>query len=753
MNKQSITFSASEQTLEKLTGDDQFASNTVSYVEATFTLGTNWAGFDSVRAVWKSQHYEISMVLDQYGKCDVPAEVMYYKSKVFVNLVGVSVSGDEITDRLTTYPTLAFTIDSDSAVEGTETTDITPSQFDQFVSQVSDDAAAAAASAADAEAAAASLTVDSALSTSSTNPVQNKVITGAVNDLKEEISEETKNLFTGDYTAFTNMALVNEKVENTDTDTRSYFMCIIRFRNVETNVTVSSAETFNTTGRKSITVTPTGNGTNLYILHNGSARNLAFIIPFTFTANTTYTVSFNLEGCDPRTIGGLVISEIQIETGNEATYYIPHITATDFEVRHRIVETNENILEVASNIEDDINDKTEVVSIYGWADLSLSYASTFDRVISNNIPITVKGDRCKVKWLPNGVNGKSYLLVLRKENGVINTKKTVEVPVVNNQYTEYTFDYDFVGDGTEYIGIVGLRHDTSISGGEYVIYANVYDPAITQYAIPASAYTNSMMAYDFDIITPIKEYVKNITDENATPKIFLNKKIVVLGDSIMADSVCANIIADLTGAMVYNCAIGGTLISYGSDDYNIICGARIAKGIEDGNLANIDVTGLNLSYSNAQHWNTLINIDFTEIDMIVVSYGTNDFAFSQPLDSVTPFDEGSIKTAADYIIKVFNTEYPDIQLCFFTPSYRYRTAWGNDADVTPNTISKYLVDYENAIIESCENNHIPCKSMYYKCGVNKYNYETYLTDGLHRTEKGGILLGHQYAGFLADNVI
>lgn len=189
MNKQSITFSASEQTLEKLTGSEQFAGNTVSYVEATFTLGTNWTGFDSVSAVWKSQYYEIATVLDAYGKCDVPAEVMYYKSKVFVNLVGVTVSGDEVTDRLTTYPILAFTIDSEAIIEGTETTDITPSQFDQFVSQVSDDAAAAAASAADAEAAAASLTVDSALSTSSTNPVQNKVITGAITDLKEDLDE------------------------------------------------------------------------------------------------------------------------------------------------------------------------------------------------------------------------------------------------------------------------------------------------------------------------------------------------------------------------------------------------------------------------------------------------------------------------------------------------------------------------------------------------------------------------------------
>lgn len=136
MNTKAIAFTASEQTLVKTSGADAYASNTVGYIEATFDLDTNWDGFDSVRAVWKSQYYTISAVLDAYGKCLVPAEVKYYKSKVFVNLVGSNVEDDVLVDRLTTYPVLAFTIDAEAEVEGTETTDITPSQFEQFVDQV-----------------------------------------------------------------------------------------------------------------------------------------------------------------------------------------------------------------------------------------------------------------------------------------------------------------------------------------------------------------------------------------------------------------------------------------------------------------------------------------------------------------------------------------------------------------------------------------------------------------------------------------
>ena len=54
MNKQSITFTANEQTLEKTGGLGLYASNSVSYIEATFTLGENWSGYDVVRAVWES---------------------------------------------------------------------------------------------------------------------------------------------------------------------------------------------------------------------------------------------------------------------------------------------------------------------------------------------------------------------------------------------------------------------------------------------------------------------------------------------------------------------------------------------------------------------------------------------------------------------------------------------------------------------------------------------------------------------------
>ena len=140
MNKQSISFKADEQKLIKTGGIEHYASNIVAYIEATFDLGTNWSGYDSVRAVWSNDYLtDISTVLDPNGKCIVPTEVLTDTGNVTVNLVGSIADGDTLTDRLTTYPCKAVVVDADAKVEGEETESITPSQFEQFVEIVHDE--------------------------------------------------------------------------------------------------------------------------------------------------------------------------------------------------------------------------------------------------------------------------------------------------------------------------------------------------------------------------------------------------------------------------------------------------------------------------------------------------------------------------------------------------------------------------------------------------------------------------------------
>jgi len=137
MDRQILNITANEQILS-VSNPIHISTNKVSYIEARFDLRTNWSGYDSVRAVWFNDFQCISTVLDANGKCLVPFEVMKRKGSIKVNLVGSISDGDVLTDRLTSYPIVAVVVDCVAQITGSETSPITPSQFEQFVDIVND---------------------------------------------------------------------------------------------------------------------------------------------------------------------------------------------------------------------------------------------------------------------------------------------------------------------------------------------------------------------------------------------------------------------------------------------------------------------------------------------------------------------------------------------------------------------------------------------------------------------------------------
>lgn len=129
-----LKFKASGQILKSAVPAPIYASKTVNYLFAEFELGSGWDGFDSIRAVWQSNSATVASLLDGTdGTCVIPAEVLNSVSPVAVNLVGSIEEGGVLTDQLTTFPVLALTVHTSAFVFGTETPDITPSLFEQFI--------------------------------------------------------------------------------------------------------------------------------------------------------------------------------------------------------------------------------------------------------------------------------------------------------------------------------------------------------------------------------------------------------------------------------------------------------------------------------------------------------------------------------------------------------------------------------------------------------------------------------------------
>lgn len=122
-----------------------YPSDSVAWIRAEFSLGTGWSDFQSVRAVWQNGVTVISTVLDADGACTVPWEVLQYRGTVMVNLVGSDAEGDVLVDRLTTFRVPAVKVTDKVNVDGSETAPVTPSQFEQFVGIVTDEARAAQA--------------------------------------------------------------------------------------------------------------------------------------------------------------------------------------------------------------------------------------------------------------------------------------------------------------------------------------------------------------------------------------------------------------------------------------------------------------------------------------------------------------------------------------------------------------------------------------------------------------------------------
>lgn len=150
METSNIKIYADYQRLTVRSGVMRYASDTVNYVRAEFELGNGWQGFDAVQAIWKSRYDTVSILLDENGVCMVPQEVLARRSRVQVNLVGFTASGGTLTARLTSYPAFVLDVDVKAELYGSRPEEITPTQFERFVSQVAETARLASESASNA---------------------------------------------------------------------------------------------------------------------------------------------------------------------------------------------------------------------------------------------------------------------------------------------------------------------------------------------------------------------------------------------------------------------------------------------------------------------------------------------------------------------------------------------------------------------------------------------------------------------------
>jgi lysophospholipase L1-like esterase len=250
--------------------------------------------------------------------------------------------------------------------------------------------------------------------------------------------------------------------------------------------------------------------------------------------------------------------------------------------------------------------------------------------------------------------------------------------------------------------------------------------------------------------------------------------IVVLGDSVIGN-VGANGIAltdyieERLGKSTFKGGLGGTSMSVQSDslwgsasnmEWNMV---KLATAIWDNDwksqLATLsyaenyqDVNNQILSYF-PETINTLSQIDFSALEILVIEHGTNDYSRGVSVDNEEdPFDVTTFGGALRTSLKLLREKYPELRIVVMSPIYCalgeerekkcYNTKYGDGG---------YLEEYVEKEKQIAEEFGVEWIDAYHNSGINESNEELYLHDGLHLSSEGHKKLGEFLADYLETN--
>lgn len=235
------------------------------------------------------------------------------------------------------------------------------------------------------------------------------------------------------------------------------------------------------------------------------------------------------------------------------------------------------------------------------------------------------------------------------------------------------------------------------------------------------------------------------------------KVIANFGDSIFGNKRPPNDIStalsDITGATVYNLGFGGCRMgAHSRSEYDAFSMYRLAEAIAGGDFSvqdAVDVSSVSDMPSYfSQTRDLLKSIDWNDVDIVTIAYGTNDFTGGNTLDDAEDF--GDYAYALRYSIETLLTAYPHLKIFVCGQTYRF---WFNDSgefdyDSDTYTYKEHkLTDFVAKTAEVCAEYHLPFIDNYDGLGINKFNRGQYFPadDGTHHNAAGARLIAEHMA--------
>ncbi|MBQ7776474.1 MAG: SGNH/GDSL hydrolase family protein [Lachnospiraceae bacterium] len=246
--------------------------------------------------------------------------------------------------------------------------------------------------------------------------------------------------------------------------------------------------------------------------------------------------------------------------------------------------------------------------------------------------------------------------------------------------------------------------------------------------------------------------------------------IVILGDSVvgnvMSETSIASVMEKRLGKTVFKGAFGGTSMSardtqmWGSISNNEWCMVNLAEAIcyndwksQKATMAYADhykYVNSQALYYFAETMDTLMQIDFEQVEVLVIEHGTNDYNGGKPLDNPQdPYDETTFGGALRKSLKLLQEAYPDLHIVVMSPIYCelgdaqnlkcYEVSFGDGG-----TLDEY-VQLEQEIAGEF---NVEWVDAYHESGIWEDNIDEYLMDSLHLLDAGHELLGNFLAEYL-----
>lgn len=358
----------------------------------------------------------------------------------------------------------------------------------------------------------------------------------------------------------------------------------------------------------------------------------------------------------------------------------------------------------------------EAVSQFFGATTSRSYVKTTGR-LSEFIPAEA-GKRYKISFTSDNSTWDSCLFTAYDDSESLNVKTTIASGSSNYLDTPAGTTRILVYCGTTITGL-GITINVSVT-------------------LETDGVLDSLEESISDINTRISPLEKSS---------LVGKKIMCFGDSITefntAGKGWVEHASELGGDFIRGACGGSRYVPRATATDTPSTNAEAKGNFDIANLVDAWVnnhwTGVDASveYLQGQHAVSVANLKanpVSNVDMVVLMGGTNDFSSNVQIGEVTDVNTATILGAIKHCVQVILTANPKIKIYILSPLVRYfgedsttRTE-ANWCDNYANNTGKTTADMVDAQGDVAKYMHTPFCNLYYELGWNQYNFSEYFRD-------------------------